>query len=131
MISSIIEEAFEKRDELTAADIDQSVRPAVEQALHQLETGQARVAEPADGGWVVNEWLKKAVLLYFRINDNRAIPGGHTSYYDKVPCRWGPEDPEPISASGARVVPPATVRRGAARLPRSRRGRTQRHQRGL
>jgi 2,3,4,5-tetrahydropyridine-2-carboxylate N-succinyltransferase len=71
------------------------------------------VAEPGPGGWQVNQWLKKAVLLYFRLHGNEVIPGGHTHYYDKVPLRWADEAAAGIAETGARVVPPATVRRGA------------------
>ncbi len=110
---TIIEDAFERRAELSAAEIEATVRPAVGAALDALERGEARVAEPADGGWTVNEWLKKAVLLYFRISQSAVIPGGHTAWLDKVPCRFAPGSGDDPVATGARIVPPATVRRGA------------------
>src|SRR5699024_5371076 len=72
-----------------------------------------RVAEPSADGWVVNEWLKKAVLLSFRLQDNTAIDGGHTHYFDKVPGKYADYDDAAFRAQGARVVPPAMVRRGA------------------
>ncbi len=109
---SLIEDAFDKRDQLTAADLD-ALRAPVDAVLDALETGKARVAEPAEGGWQVNQWLKKAVLLYFRLAENRRMPGGHTHYFDKVPVRWSDPEDTSLEASGARVVPPATVRRGA------------------
>ena len=109
----IIEDAFERRDSLGTTEIEKELRPAVMAVLESLESGAVRVAEPHPGGWRVNEWLKKAVLLYFRISTSETMPGGHTSYFDKVPCRWAPGSGDEVAATGARVVPPATVRRGA------------------
>ena len=86
----IIEDAFFRRAELSQAEIETTVRPAVLAALDALESGAARVAEPGADGWRVNEWLKKAVLLYFRISQSRVTTAGHTAYFDKVPCRWAP-----------------------------------------
>jgi 2,3,4,5-tetrahydropyridine-2-carboxylate N-succinyltransferase len=71
------------------------------------------VAEPVNGEWQVNEWLKKAVLLYFRVRHNQVIEGSASRYYDKVPLRWAQGTDDDISGCGARIVPPATVRRGA------------------
>ena len=109
---NLIEDAFDKRNELTAADLE-ALKAPVNAVLDALEAGSARVAEPADGGWQVNQWLKKAVLLYFRLAENRRMPGGHTHYFDKVPVRWSDPEDHSLEQSGARVVPPATVRRGA------------------
>ena len=117
VLATTIEDAFERRNELTDEELRDSVRPAVEQALVLLESGQQRVSEPTAGGWRVNQWLKMAVLLYFRSQDNQAIPGAYTSFYDKVPSLWGPDDGDRIAASGVRVVPPATVRRGVYLAP--------------
>jgi 2,3,4,5-tetrahydropyridine-2,6-dicarboxylate N-succinyltransferase len=113
-IESIIDAAWERRSELAADDIENHIRPAVEAALDLLEGGKARVAEPtADGNWQVNQWLKKAVLLYFRINNNRVMDGGPMQAWDKVPLRFLDADAETFAAAGARVVPGALVRRGA------------------
>ena len=100
----IIESAFERRSELGSEEIESEIRPAVEQTLDALEEGSERVAQPVEDGWQVNEWLKKAVLLSFAISDNQVIPGGHTAYYDKVPCRWGGDASDAVAATGARVV---------------------------
>ncbi|GJM09147.1 MAG: 2,3,4,5-tetrahydropyridine-2,6-dicarboxylate N-succinyltransferase [Lysobacteraceae bacterium] len=108
-----IEQAFDRRQSITPDDQPGEVGQAVATALAGIESGQLRVAEPGDNGWQVNEWLKKAVLLSFRLNRNQVVSAAHTSYYDKVPCRWSGDDPTSIEATGARVVPPATVRRGA------------------
>ena len=108
-----IEKAFEQRDHYRPDRAPNAVRDAVEQALALLDSGQARVAEKVDGRWQVNEWLKKAVLLSFRLRDNSLIDGGHTRYFDKVPAKYAEFDEANFRAQGARVVPPAMVRRGA------------------
>jgi len=108
-----IEEAFERRSEITPRRVETHVKEAVLEALHQLDTGEARTAERRDGEWVVNEWLKKAVLLSFRIEDNHFIKGGFTNYYDKVPSKYADTSSRDFRAEGVRVVPPATARRGA------------------
>jgi 2,3,4,5-tetrahydropyridine-2-carboxylate N-succinyltransferase len=88
-LSTIIDAAWEKRGNLSPGNADTNVRAAVEQCIAGLDTGKLRVAEPSgdavDGGWVVNEWLKKAVLLYFRLHTNEPIDAGYTQYFDKVP----------------------------------------------
>ena len=108
----LIEELFLRRDALTAKDVE-ALRPALEQVLDGLEAGVLRVAEPSGGGWTVNQWLKKAVLLYFRISANRVVDGGAALAFDKVPLRFAAGDEAALSALGARVVPGALVRRGA------------------
>jgi 2,3,4,5-tetrahydropyridine-2-carboxylate N-succinyltransferase len=113
-LESIIDAAWERRSALGARDIESDVRPAVEAALDLLESGQVRVAErQADGSWLVHQWLKKAVLLYFRINQNRVMDGGPMQAWDKVPLRFFGADAEAFAAAGARIVPGALVRRGA------------------
>jgi len=113
-LRAIIEDAFERRATLTPSEIDGSTRPAVEQAIELLESGRQRVAEPdKGGGWQVNEWLKKAVLLYFRCNDMELMPGLPGPYWDKVPTRFEEFDETDFRDLGARIVPGAVVRRGA------------------
>lgn len=113
-IESLIDDAFERRNELSTSEIESSLRPAVEQSLGLLESGDLRVAEPdGQGGWKVNQWLKKAVLLYFRINGNRVVDGGPALAFDKVPLRFAHGDDAELQGLGARVVPGALVRRGA------------------
>ena len=114
----VIEHAWERRSSLDSGD--STVRSAVESAINLLDAGQVRVAEPGNGsggGWSVNEWLKKAVLLYFRLHDNEPIEMGRLSGYDKVPLKFEGWDAERFKAQGARVVPPAAVRRGAYIAP--------------
>lgn len=107
-----IEHAWERRAELSPTAVDAELREAVNACLDGLERGSLRVAEPGAGGWVVNQWLKQAILLHFRITANRDMPGGIAHYYDKVDLRFADPGDRPAD-SGARVVPPATVRRGA------------------
>ena len=112
-IREIIEEAFEKRSEITPGKCDKKVRDAVYEALSSLDDGSQRVAEKVGDEWVVNEWLKKAVLLSFRIEDNSVMPGGHTHFYDKVPSKFAGYSEKQFEEGGFRIVPPAAVRRGA------------------
>jgi 2,3,4,5-tetrahydropyridine-2-carboxylate N-succinyltransferase len=114
-IEETIEAAWERRDELSPLRLPPEVARAVEDCLNGLESGEFRVAEPLGdpGEWQVNQWLKKAVLLSFRIHKNEVISAGYTHFFDKLPLRWGTDFGHQIREIGARVVPPATVRRGA------------------
>jgi len=116
-LQRIIEAGWERRTELAPARVDTELRDAVEQCLAGLEAGTLRVAEPRDGRWVVNQWLKQAVLLSFRINDNRVIDAGYTRFFDKVPQKFAQYDAERFRSAGVRVVPDAVVRRGAYIAP--------------
>jgi len=108
-----IEQAWEHRAEISPANSPTGLKEAIEVCLSGLEDGSLRVAEPGADGWQVNQWLKKAVLLYFRTSENKIIAGGSSHYFDKVPLRWADEGGGDIATTGARVVPTATVRRGA------------------
>jgi 2,3,4,5-tetrahydropyridine-2-carboxylate N-succinyltransferase len=112
-LQALIEAAWEERGELSPRRAPADLRAAVEECLDGLEAGRFRVAEPVGppGQWQVNQWLKKAVLLSFRVHDNEIIEAGHTRFFDKLPLRWAGQD-QGITETGARVVPPATVRRG-------------------
>jgi 2,3,4,5-tetrahydropyridine-2,6-dicarboxylate N-succinyltransferase len=90
---------------------------AVQQAVTSLDTGNARVAEKVDGEWQVNQWLKKAVLLSFRLADNDVMSGTHSRFYDKVPMKYAEYSEEDFRRDGVRVVPDAIVRRGAFVAP--------------
>ena len=107
-----IEEAFDRRDSLSPERVEPDIRGAVDTCLQLLESGQLRVAEPGPEGWQVNGWVKQAILLHFRITPNRVMPGGASDYFDKVELRFA-DDADPVAECGARVVPTATVRRGA------------------
>jgi 2,3,4,5-tetrahydropyridine-2,6-dicarboxylate N-succinyltransferase len=113
-IETLIDAAFERRNELTQAEIETHLRPAIGQVIDLLESGERRVAEPdGHGGWTVNQWIKKAVLLYFRLNDSRVVDGGPAQAFDKVPLRFAHGNDAELQNLGARVVPGALVRRGA------------------
>ncbi len=108
-----INDAWQAKAQLNPAQLKSEFGQAIEEALLQLEQGKRRVAEPFGDQWQVNEWLKKAVLLYFTISDNQVMAGTTHNYWDKVPCRFHQADAEAFKQTGARVVPPATIRRGA------------------
>lgn len=108
-----IDAAWERRNEFSPSDVDAVTRDAVREAVDRLDRGEVRVAEPRGREWVVNDWLKKAVLLWFRIAPNRIFDAGFARFYDKVPSKYATYDDARFQAQGARVVPPATVRHGA------------------
>jgi 2,3,4,5-tetrahydropyridine-2-carboxylate N-succinyltransferase len=113
-LQAIIESAWERRAEITPAELEGSTAPAVERALAGLERGEFRVATPdAQGGWSVHQWLKKAVLLSFRTSGNRVMEAQPANFYDKVALRFADADEAAFREAGARVVPGAVVRRGA------------------
>ena len=116
-IKTVIEAAFERRADISPQHADPGVKEAVAAAITLLDTGKARVAEPAANGWIINEWLKKAVLLSFRIDDSYVMEGGFTRYFDKVPTKYAAMDDEGFRERGVRVVPPAVVRRGSYIAP--------------
>ncbi len=109
-LENTINTAFENRENITPADTD--VVNAVNEAIALIESGKARVAEPTADGWKVNEWLKKAVLLSFRLNDNVKIEDGYTNYYDKVDSKYANYSEADFQTAGVRVVPPAAARKG-------------------
>ncbi|CAA9332676.1 MAG: 2,3,4,5-tetrahydropyridine-2,6-dicarboxylate N-succinyltransferase [uncultured Lysobacter sp.] len=113
-LRAIIERAWERRTELAAEEIEASTRPAVEKVIAGLEDGRFRVAEPdGNDGWRVNEWLKKAVLLYFRVNDMQVVEADPAPFWDKVPARFEGYGASEFRKLGARVVPGAIARRGS------------------
>jgi 2,3,4,5-tetrahydropyridine-2-carboxylate N-succinyltransferase len=116
-LAATIDEAFERRADITAKNSPPSLRHAIEECIELLDSGQARVAEKKNGEWIVNAWLKKAVLLYFRTHDNTVIDAGYTRFFDKVPLKYAArsqsDEGESLRSGGARVVPPAIARRGS------------------
>ncbi len=112
-LKTLIEAAFEARADITPKSVSRELRVSLDEALDLLDSGKARVAEKIDGRWQVHDWLKKAVLLYFRANDNRVIEGSYTRFFDKVPLKYSAWDENTLRASGNRVVPHALVRKGS------------------
>ncbi len=110
----IIDTAWDNRAELSPKAAPAEVREAVAHVLEALDQGTLRVAEKQNGEWIVHQWLKKAVLLSFRLEDNAVMPaGGYTQFYDKVPSKFAHYSAADFAAGGFRVVPPAIARRGA------------------
>jgi 2,3,4,5-tetrahydropyridine-2-carboxylate N-succinyltransferase len=114
-LQRIIEDAFEKRAEITPANHDDAVKDAVFSVLEELNAGRLRVAtrKPGTQEWETHQWIKKAVLLSFRLEDNKMSGAGFTHFYDKVPSKFAHFSEEDFKAGGYRVVPPAFVRRGS------------------
>jgi len=116
-LETLINEAFENRDTISPSTVPEDVKKAVFEALDLLDSGAARVAEKKDGEWIVNQWLKKAVLLSFRISENRIMEGGATRYYDKVETKFSTYTPDDFQSAGVRVVPLANARVGSYIAP--------------
>ena len=113
-LENTIETAFEDRANITPAQAPQAVRDAVNTVLGMLDSGTLRVAERHGvGDWVVNEWLKKAVLLSFRLNPNQVVESGDLRYFDKVPTKFANWDQAQFEEAGIRVVPNAVARHGS------------------
>jgi len=114
-LEKTINEAFERRADISPSSVDADTKKAVEEAINLIDSGKERVAEQRGvGDWQVNEWLKKAVLLSFRIRDNEPMPaGGYTQFYDKVDSKFTDYSAQQFADSGVRVVPPAVARKGS------------------
>jgi 2,3,4,5-tetrahydropyridine-2-carboxylate N-succinyltransferase len=112
-IIELIDYGFEQGGRLEDRDRQERLADAVEAAIAMLDTGDARVAEKKNGQWQVNQWLKKAVLLSFRLNDNKVFEGDYTRFFDKVPMKYADYSGDDFRRDGVRVVPDAVVRRGA------------------
>jgi len=116
-LQTTIDAAWETRATLAPASAPAAVRDAVAHVIDELDAGRVRVAEKLDGAWIVRQWVKKAVLLSFRLSDNAPIglagPAVPFRFYDKVPTKFAHYDDAAFAAAGVRVVPPAVARRGA------------------
>jgi len=112
-IQKIIDDAFDDRAALSPCAAPAEVREAVEFVIAGLDAGTLRVAEKRDGQWRVEQWIKKAVLISFRLRDNEISSAGPLNFFDKVPTKFADYTPERFREGGFRVVPPAVARRGA------------------
>ena len=112
-LQQIIDKAWEDRSSLQPGKAPARIGEAVSQVISQLDRGSMRVAEKIEGNWTTNQWIKKAVLLSFRLEDNRIMQGGDLRYFDKVENKFASYDHESFTRGGFRVVPPAAARRGA------------------
>ncbi|MGI9220907.1 MAG: 2,3,4,5-tetrahydropyridine-2,6-dicarboxylate N-succinyltransferase [Woeseiaceae bacterium] len=108
-----IENGFESGGQMANDAETEHLKDAVQTAISMLDAGSCRVAEPTESGWQVNQWLKKAVLLSFRLSDNEVMPGTHSKFFDKVPMKYADYSEYDFKKDGVRVVPDALVRRGA------------------
>src|SRR6185436_17188195 len=106
-LESVIDAAFERRADISPSSVPADLADALGRIISDLNDGRLRVAEKIDGQWVTHQWLKKAVLLYFRAHDNRVMGGGALEYFDKVPTRFDGYTDAQFRAGGYRVVPPA------------------------
>ncbi|WP_148715618.1 2,3,4,5-tetrahydropyridine-2,6-dicarboxylate N-succinyltransferase [Chitinolyticbacter meiyuanensis] len=112
-LQNVIETAFENRADITPASVSAELRDAINEVINGLDTGKLRVAEKIAGDWQTHQWIKKAVLLSFRINDNVPLAGGCTQYFDKVPSKFADYTEADFRAGGFRVVPNAVARKGS------------------
>jgi 2,3,4,5-tetrahydropyridine-2,6-dicarboxylate N-succinyltransferase len=112
-LASVIDAAWEARTTLSPSNSPKDIQDAVEQVIGFLDQGALRVAEKINGDWVTHQWIKKAVLLSFRLRDNAPIAAGGLQFYDKVDTKFSRYTDADFKAAGFRVVPPATARRGA------------------
>mgnify|MGYP000551253280 CR=1 FL=1 len=112
-LEQIVNEAYEHRAEITPRSVDAKLKDSITQVLESLDKGVLRVAEKINGEWVTHQWIKKAVLLSFRMEDNFFIKGGFTNYFDKVASKFSDYNSKEFREGGFRVVPPAAVRRGS------------------
>lgn len=115
--AAIINAAFEQRDSLTPRSVDPTIRQAVAQTIVELESGMLRVAEKINKVWVTNEWVKKAILLHFRLNENSLMQSGEFNFFDKVGLRFAGYTQEQFQQQQVRVVPPAIARVGTYIAP--------------
>lgn len=112
-LRTTIDTGFEQRATLSPASAPAALRAAIDECVQLLDRGQLRIAEKREGKWLVNQWLKKAVLLSFRVHDNMPIDAGYTRFFDKVPLKYAQHGPAAFRDGGARIVPHAIVRKGA------------------
>lgn len=116
-LENIINEAFENRANLSPKSVDITIKDAINKTIDLLDKGECRIAEKHNGEWIVNQWLKKAVLLFFRINDNQIFENGYTQYFDKVPMKFVDMSALELQTTGVRIVPATCVRKGSYIAP--------------
>jgi 2,3,4,5-tetrahydropyridine-2,6-dicarboxylate N-succinyltransferase len=112
-LQTTIDQAWENRADFSPAKHPKEIAEAVESVIKDLNKGRVRVAEKVNGEWITHQWIKKAVLLSFRLRDNKAVSAGDLGFFDKVDTKFAHINEEQMRASGVRIVPPAVARRGA------------------
>jgi 2,3,4,5-tetrahydropyridine-2-carboxylate N-succinyltransferase len=116
-LQTIIETAYEQCQSLSSQQVDPNIQTTVTETIALLDQGQLRVAENVNGQWQVNQWVKKAVLLYFKITESTIMPAQWTQFFDKVPQKYQDYTLQQLQQSGVRSVPPASIRKGAYIAP--------------
>lgn len=117
-VKTHIESAYERRKSLSAEEVPSDLKEAIHTVVERLDQGKLRIAEKIGTEWLVHEWIKKAILLYFRTNQNKPIVGGFTAFYDKIPLKYASASHPDFVQQGVRIVPPATIRFGAYLAPK-------------
>lgn len=112
-LKATIEEAYQERDQFSPSNAPLGLQQAVQKVISLLDKGEIRVAEPIHGTWQVNEWIKQAILLYFRLHANQLMTTPYTQFFDKVPLKYAQTTEEELNVQKVRIVPPAHVRIGA------------------
>ncbi|CAN5390425.1 2,3,4,5-tetrahydropyridine-2,6-dicarboxylate N-succinyltransferase [soil metagenome] len=118
-LQQIIDSAYEQRQQITPTNVDKQVKDTIIEIVNLLDCGQLRVAEKIAGVWQVHQWLKKAVLLSFKITENKVMDAGDMRFFDKLALKYSDMEPEQFIKAGVRIVPPACVRKGAYIAPNS------------
>lgn len=118
-LQTIIDELYETRDQLNDKTVTPDIADSIHHVINQLNDGSLRAAEKIDGTWVTHAWVKKAILLFFKIQPLTTFDAGYAAFYDRIPLKFTPENMQHFAAGGVRVVPPAIVRRGAYLAPQT------------
>jgi 2,3,4,5-tetrahydropyridine-2,6-dicarboxylate N-succinyltransferase len=116
-LQEMVESNFEKRHQLDANYQDASLKEAIDTIINLLDQGKLRISEKIEGKWQVQQWVKKAILLYFRLQQTQVIPGSFTQYYDKIPLKYSDLSYSEFHKNNVRIVPPACARKGAYIAP--------------
>ena len=109
----LIESAYHQKETITSVNVLPSIQQAIQQTIDLLDKGKIRVAEKRHGQWIIHEWVKMAILLYFKIAPYKLFNGGYTSFYDKIPLKYANNAAVSLQTDGVRVVPHAIIRKGA------------------
>lgn len=112
-LSKIIEQAFEQRTTLNPNNVPNPIKQAITETINLLDAGKLRVAEKINGEWITHQWIKKAVLLSFRVTDSTIIDGSYSQFFDKVPLKYSESAAIELQKSGIRIVPGACIRKGS------------------
>ncbi|PPI87995.1 2,3,4,5-tetrahydropyridine-2,6-dicarboxylate N-succinyltransferase [Candidatus Pantoea edessiphila] len=112
-LKKIIESAFEKKHNINLGNINEEIKVSINKIINLLDNGILRVSEKKNGSWITHQWIKKAILLFFQINDNKLIYGAETNYYDKINMKFFDWKESNFKKQNIRIVPPASIRQGA------------------